>query len=101
MPDGSILGTCAVENTSYLTKHNLPQLAAQALAFDSLPSMQINVLQVSSVLTQEKPVGSATPPPPHGTVDTMIEIFTHRDLSKEKGFKPRLTLQVQPLCPCT
>ena len=52
-------------------------------------------------MTQDKPVGSATPPPPQGTVDTMIEIFTHRDLSKEKGFKPRLTLQVQPLCPCT
>lgn len=52
--------------------------------------------QVTGVLVQEKPASSAPPPPPQGSIDVKIEIATHRDMSKEKGFKPRLALQVLP-----
>lgn len=52
--------------------------------------------QVTGVLIQERPVSSAPSPPPQGSIDVKIEIATHRDMSKEKGFKPRLTLQVLP-----
>jgi len=37
---------------------------------------------------------AAASPPPQGPTDVMIKIYTHRNMEKEKGFKPRLTLTV-------
>lgn len=46
------------------------------------------------VLVQDKPPAAAPPPPPQGPTDVVIKIYTHRNMEKEKGFKPRLSLTV-------